>query len=126
MTVPNEKGFTIVEVLIAIIMLTIGILALSATSASVTRMMDSGRNRTAAASIAQSVLDSLRVAAFATDPHCTALSSGSLTTLPEAGFTASWTVVTAGLAKVITVTVGYRLGPDTKSEIVTSSLYCRP
>jgi type IV pilus modification protein PilV len=126
MTAPAEKGFTIVEVLIAIVMLTIGILALSATSASVTRMMDSGRNRTVAASIAQSVLDSLRTDAFATDPQCTAIASGSLTTPPETGFTASWTVATAGLARNITVTVGYRAGPNTRSEIVTSSFYCRP
>ncbi len=121
----GEKGFTIVEVLIAIIMLTIGVLALASSSGSTTRMMSFGRMKTDATAIAQSVLDSLRYVSAATTPKCTALASGNQPTPPKRGFTTSWTVATAGDSRDITVTVSYRVGPQSKTETVTSSFFCR-
>jgi type IV pilus modification protein PilV len=121
----NEKGFTIVEVLIAIIMLTVGVLALASSSASTTRMLSFGQMKTDASAIAQSVLDSLRYTAAATSPKCTALASGSQTTPPKRGFTTSWTVTTLGDQRNISVGVAYRVGPQNKSETVTSSIFCR-
>jgi type IV pilus modification protein PilV len=126
MTPRTEQGFTIVEVLIAIIMLSIGVLALSSSAGSVTRMMDSGRNRTTAAGLAQSVLDSLRGKAFNATPQCNGLANGNLGISPELGFATSWTVTRNGQAADITVTVVYQTGRAPKSESVTSTLYCRP
>ena len=121
----NEKGFTIVEVLIAVIMLTIGVLALASSSGGTTRMLSFGQKKTDASAIAQSVLDSLRYRAAATTPKCTALVSGSQTTSPKRGFTTSWTVATSGDLRNIVVNVAYRVGPQLKGEQVTSSFFCR-
>ena len=119
-----KAGFTIVEVLIAITMLSLGILALASTSGSVTRMMNFARQKTNATAIAQSVLDSLRYRAAATSPKCTALATGSHATPVKTGFTTSWTVATSGDTRNITVTVTYSDGRANKTETVTSTLFC--
>lgn len=121
----DQAGFTIVEVLLAVIMLTVGVLALASSSASTTRMMSFGQKKTDATAIAQSVLDSLRYRAAATSPKCTALASGSQNTSPKLGFTTSWTVATSGDQRNISVGVTYSVGPNTKTETVTSSFFCR-
>ena len=123
MTEKSEGGFTIVEVMIAIVMLSIGVLALASSSGSVTRMMNFGRQRTNAIAIGQSVLDSLRVAA-ATPTKCTALTNGSHGTPAKVGFTTSWTVATDADSRNVTVTVGYQVGPQSKTETVTTSIFC--
>jgi prepilin-type N-terminal cleavage/methylation domain-containing protein len=56
----NERGFTIVEVIIAILVLTVGILALSGTSALVTRMIARGSRAAMAASFAAERMEVLR------------------------------------------------------------------
>ena len=124
MTQKAESGFTIVEVLIAISMLSIGVLALASSSGSVTRMMHFGRQKTNATAIAQSVLDSLRYVSAATPTKCTNLASGSHGTPAKLGFTTSWNVTTSGDSRNITVTVVYQVGPQTKTETVTTSLFC--
>ena len=120
----SKGGFTIVEVLIAIVMLSVGVLALASSSGAITRMMSFGRMKTDATAIAQSVLDSLRYRAQATTPKCTALASGTHGTAPKRGFSTSWTVATVGDSRNITVSVGYRVGPQAKSETVTTSMFC--
>lgn len=57
----NERGFTIVEVIIAIIVLTVGLLGLVATSALVTRMIARGQRSASAANFASKRLELLRV-----------------------------------------------------------------
>ena len=120
----SRGGFTIVEVLIAIVMLSIGVLAMASSSGAITKMMTFGRMKTDATSIAQSVLDSLRYTAQATSPKCTALSSGSQSTPPKRGFSTAWTVLTSGDSRNITVTVGYRIGSQNKSETLATSMFC--
>ena len=119
-----KGGFTIVEVMIAIVMLSIGVLALASSSGAVTRMMSFGRQKTNAIAIAQSVLDSMRYRAAATSPKCTALATGSQGIPAKLGFTTSWTVTTAGDSRTISVTVAYRIGPQSKTETITSSIFC--
>ena len=57
----TERGFTIVEVIIAIIVLTVGILGLVTTSALVTRMIARGQRSANAATFASKRLELLRV-----------------------------------------------------------------
>ena len=117
-----KAGFTIVEVLIAITMLSLGILALASTSGTVTRMMNFARQKTNATAIAQSVLDSLRFRAAGTSPKCTALVNGNRPV--QSGFTTSWAVATSGDTRNITVTVTYSDGRANKADTVTSTLFC--
>ena len=92
-----KGGFTIVEVLIAIIMLSIGVLALASSSGTITRMMYDGRTKTDISAVAQSVLDSLRTTAYGTTyPACATLVDGSANTPPRPGMTADWFVAANG------------------------------
>ena len=59
----NERGFTIVEIIIAIIVLTVGILGLVTTAALVTRMIARGQRSAEAASFSQRRIERLRLAA---------------------------------------------------------------
>ena len=59
--VPN--GFTIIEVLVAISILTVGILAMMGTSVAVQRLITRGRRVTQATQLGSQVLDSLRLKA---------------------------------------------------------------
>ena len=122
-----RSGFTIIEVLIAIIMLTIGVLALASSSGSITRMMHFAQAKTDASALAQSVLDSMRYSANATSPKCTNLVSGTVTGVHKRGFTASTNVTTSagGDLRNIVVVVNYRVGPQAKVDTVSSSVYCK-
>jgi prepilin-type N-terminal cleavage/methylation domain-containing protein len=55
----NERGFTIIEVLIAVVILTVALVALAEMMAITLRMQMLGRNETNAARIAQAKLDEL-------------------------------------------------------------------
>lgn len=61
--IQNRKGFTIVEVIIAIIVLTVGILAMVTTAALVTRMIARGQRSADASAFAQRRMELLRVSA---------------------------------------------------------------
>ena len=119
-------GFTIVEVLIAIIMLSIGVLALASSSGTITRMMSDGRAKTDIAAIAQSVLDSLRAEAYGTTyPSCAALTDGSANPPPRLGLTVDWFVNVNGEQMDLGVVVGHLTGRGTRVDTVTTSLFCR-
>ncbi len=60
-TIKNRRGFTIVEVIIAIIVLTVGILAMVTTAALVTRMIARGQRSADASAFAQRRMERLRV-----------------------------------------------------------------
>src|SRR5205807_3781590 len=61
-----ESGFTVVEVLVAMIILTVGALALVQSAAGVTKMLRYGRLGTRAAVVASTRLESLRNDALST------------------------------------------------------------
>lgn len=56
----NEKGFTILSLLIAVVLLTFGILALARNSADIVWMQSTAGSRHAAASIARAYMEELR------------------------------------------------------------------
>ena len=56
----NQRGFTIIEVIIAIIVLTVGLLGLVSTAALVTRMIGRGQRSTEAAIFASQRMELLR------------------------------------------------------------------
>jgi prepilin-type N-terminal cleavage/methylation domain-containing protein len=62
-TITNNKGFTIIEVIIAIIVLTVGVLAMVTTAALVTRMIARGQRSAQASAFASRRLERMRVAA---------------------------------------------------------------
>ena len=78
-----RAAFTIVELLVAIVVLTAGMLALAATAGLVASHLGDGEQLSSAAHAAESVLDSL------TSQRCNALVSGEAT---RAGIAVQWTV----------------------------------
>ncbi len=58
----NQRGFTIIEIIIAIIVLTVGVLGLVTTAALVTRMIARGQRSATAASFGSRRLERMRAA----------------------------------------------------------------
>lgn len=108
---PRDRGgFTLIEVMIAVIVLAIGVIALLGSSAMVTRMLGQGRHATQAVEVATRRLENLRRAAYATATPCTdaAFVGGTAT---GTGYTETWTITTpAGFPelRVVTDSVVYR------------------
>lgn len=108
-------GFTLAEVLVAILILSIGVLAIAASSGSVYRMLGSGRRSTIAANLLTTRMEWLRREANRTTPRCAALANGGGPA--AAGYTEAWTVTGTGPTRNITVIIGTPspagLRPDT-------------
>lgn len=119
-----RTGFTIIEVLIAIIVLTIGVLALASSAGSTTRMMMSGQRKTRSISVATSTLDSLRQKAYSASPKCSGLVGGSSSSSAYGTkISRTWTVAGAGSFRDIVITTSYRLGPVLKGDTLVATIY---
>ncbi len=62
---PKSRGFTVVEVLVAIVIMALGVLGLAGTATSVSRLIGGGAEQTIAANIAMSRFEQLRGTAWA-------------------------------------------------------------
>lgn len=110
MTTPSWRGFTLVEVLVALVLLTVGVMALLGSSAMVSRMIGKGRGSTIAVQVATARLERLRRIAASSTPRCTSpqFVSDSTTT---AGISERWVVAPAagsGLSRRVSVILAYR------------------
>jgi prepilin-type N-terminal cleavage/methylation domain-containing protein len=120
----SSSGFTLVEVLVAIVVLGIGIVALVGSSAMVTRMIGRGKVETRAAQVASRRVETLRLAAYSTSPRCTAagfISGGPATT---SGITESWVVPGAGKVRSVQVNVTYRTVQGTRTASLQTRIEC--
>ena len=122
----DRRGFTIVETLVAVIILSIGVLALASTVGGITRMMSSGQQKTRASTVAASILDSLRNAAYSSIPKCSGLSNGSKTTsLYGTRYASSWTITNTGLgtSRDVRIQVSYRVGTRVQGDTLLSTIH---
>jgi prepilin-type N-terminal cleavage/methylation domain-containing protein len=119
----TDSGFSIIEVLVAIVILSVGLLALAQSSGTVSRMVGRGKQDTQAAMAAQSQLEVLRRQATTTPTKCTGLTSGS-TTVAASGMTTAWTVTGSGNTREVVITVTYRISRGTRQEVVRAVLGC--
>lgn len=67
----NRRGFTIVEIMIAVVILCVGLLGLASAGATVTRMLAKGKGNSLVADFAQRSLDSVRSLAWCTSSPTT-------------------------------------------------------
>lgn len=97
----NDQGFTLIEVLFAVVVLAFGLLAVSSLQGSATRGNLMAFNRTEALTWAQTQMESLMALPYSD------VSSGGPT--DQGNYTISWNVDGSAISncKVITVTVGY-------------------
>ena len=119
----RREGFTVTEVLVAIVILTIGILALAGSSTGATRMLSQGERTTWAAAVASARIEALRRTANRSIPTCTDISfvSGTATTR---GVAESWVVPTTGNARVVLEVVTYPKFRGTSVDTIATVIRC--
>ena len=106
----SERGFTIVEVLVATVILVIGLVSMAELMAITLRMQMLGKNETAAIRLVQSKFDELVAVTFT---NASVAVGGSLTTdvatyndAPVSGYKRRWQIAAiAGETRVRTLTV---------------------
>jgi type IV pilus modification protein PilV len=111
----SRDGFTLVEVMVAMMILTVGLLGLASTSAVVVRQMGDAGRMGVAASIAQNRIEKLRLAT------CTTTSTGTNTIR---GVSESWTVTPQTRSARIDVTVTYATRLGLRSQNYRSTVPC--
>jgi prepilin-type N-terminal cleavage/methylation domain-containing protein len=121
---PARSGFTIIEVLVAVTILAVGVVALAGSSATVTRMIGRGKIDTRAAQLATQQMEVLRLRAYSTTPRCTALANGG--PVPTNNVTLSWTVaVTPNVTgRDLNVSASYATPRGTRTEVLTTHIEC--
>jgi len=115
-----RRGFALPELIVAMVILSVGILALASTAAGVMTQMRSGNQRALAAVVAQSRLERMR------SLQCANLSTSSATTR---GLNENWTVgalMSGGRAIAVKESVAYvpRAG-RTSSLVITGWVPCQ-
>ena len=120
----ERSGFTLVEVLMAVVVLGIGVVALAGSSATVSRMIGRGQHETRAAQVASRRIETLRAAALSTTPRCTAgaFASGGPTVTDRV--TESWVVPAVGTLRTVTVTVTHGTARGSHTDILTTTIEC--
>lgn len=107
-----RRGFTLIEMIIAIIVMSIGIMGLAGTASYVAQQMGGGGAQTIAAALATQVSDSLA------SRRCSALVGGTKT---RRGVTITWAVSDSTRTKWVTEQVQYKpkRGPTKTINYVT-------
>ena len=100
----ESKGFTLIEVLIALVILSISLLALAGLMVSTTRNNASGGHLTEAATFAQDILERLRVSPLTSIPTGVMIQNSCVGST-GINYTGSWTAVTNTSATLDTITI---------------------
>jgi prepilin-type N-terminal cleavage/methylation domain-containing protein len=119
-----SSGFTLVEVLIALVVLALGILALTGSSAVINRMIGRGKIETQAAMAAARRTEILRRVAGSTTPRCSASEFASGGPTLEDGLLSSWTVPPSGSLRRVRVSVTYLTLRGRRSAVLETSIAC--
>jgi type IV pilus modification protein PilV len=110
----SRGGFTIIELIVAMMIFSVGVLAMASTSAKVITMLASGQTRTIAAGVAANRFERLRGLPC---PHHTDSST-------TRGIKEKWTVVSLSRADDVTVTLTFTADHNSKSQVYRSYLSC--
>jgi prepilin-type N-terminal cleavage/methylation domain-containing protein len=104
----SRSGVTMIEMMVALVIIGVGLLALAGSATLVTRLMGGGTRQALAATLAQSRLEQLRATS------CATLASGTDTTR---SIVTKWTVTTITRGRDVTLTVKYPMarGPRIQS-----------
>ncbi len=113
----SQRGFTIVEILVAMLVLAVGIVGLTTTAALVTRMIGQGERYSQASMMAAEQFEILR------SQRCGSMASGTAT---RGAFTLSWTVQNAagGRARAVRVVVISPRTRGTRTDTFATAVAC--
>ena len=113
----GRSGFTIIEIMVAMLVLTVGLLALAGSAALVTRMVTQGHLDTEASTVAAQRFEILR------SQPCDSISGDTATMGPHA---TTWTVTTIanGRARQVTVQVASPTTRGSRSRDYATTIFC--
>jgi prepilin-type N-terminal cleavage/methylation domain-containing protein len=122
----GRSGFTMVELLVAVVILAVGLLALAGGNGSITRTLNGSRIATVAAAQANERLDRLRAAARDNAVPCSSASfTSSASAVTTDGVTLTWVVPANGSLRSVHVIASYKLGRNTtKVDTLATSISC--
>ena len=120
----KNSGFTLVEVLVAIVILSIGLLALASATANVSRMAGYGKWATAASQLATRRLETIRQVAYSTTPSCTSSAMVGGGPLYANGMTESWRIVGTGNTRAVEIIVSYPRAPTVVTDSISTIIRC--
>ena len=111
-----RRGLTLIEMIIAIVVMSIGVMGLAGTATYVATQMGGGSAQTIAAALSAKVADSLA------SRNCASLIDGTQT---KRGVTVAWRVVPSTRIRTITQTVTYTVKRgSTKTQSYTMVVQC--
>jgi hypothetical protein len=109
------RGVTLVELVVAVLVLTVGVLALAGTAAAVSRMVAWGQRLGGSGVAAQARLEALRAGG------CASLGDGR----DSVGrYRLRWSVATAGPLRSLTLTVSYPNGRGDRNDVFEAVAWC--
>lgn len=116
MTTRTQRGFTIIEIMIAIVILSVGVIGLATTAGLVTRMIAQGQRYSEAAALANRRFEILR------SQTCASLASGTAT---SGRLTETWTISTVGTnGRRFSVKVTSPTGKGFRTDSFSSTRFC--
>jgi type II secretion system protein I len=110
-----RAGFTLVEVIVAMMIFTVGLLAMASTAGVVVKQMGDSNRMTVASAVARSRIEQLRLA------PCTLGMTGSATTR---GVTEAWRLTPMTRSSRIDVIVSYTTKNGTRTQAYRSMVPC--
>jgi type IV pilus assembly protein PilV len=127
MTDRSEQGFTIIEIMLAIVVLSVGVMALVSSSAMATRMIGRGGVSTQVSQVAVARADRLRAYAASTSPGCTDATKVKSDTATTSGITEKWELLGAAgdNTRDVRMMFTYRVPKGTRTDTVMITLYCK-
>jgi type IV pilus modification protein PilV len=111
----REAGYTIIELLVAVMIFTVGLLAMASTAGVIMTSMASSKTRTIAAAVAEARFERLR------GQTCTARTSGSAVTR---GVREDWSRKALARADDVTVTITFQTQHRSRTQTFRSYLPC--
>lgn len=121
----STKGFTLAEVLVAVMILSVGLLAIAASSGSVYRMLGHGKLSTEVAHIISTRMELLRRIANSTVPKCTSASLVSGVDTVADNVVEQWTVSGVGGSRNVMIVVTTPAGHGPANDTILGAIDCR-
>jgi hypothetical protein len=120
----NRSGFTIAEAMVAVVVLSVGVLALVGSAALTSRMVGRGRHSTRTGQIAAARIERLRQIAFSTVPPCVGAEWRS-DSAGAPGLTESWQILDpAGTARRVRIVLRSRHPTGLSTDTVVTGVLC--
>jgi prepilin-type N-terminal cleavage/methylation domain-containing protein len=120
----SGSGFTLAEVLVAVVVLSVGLLALAGSTALAGRMVGLGQQATRVGQAAAARVERLRQVAFSTAPACSAAEWRS-DSAGGSGLSESWYILDeAGPVRRVMVVLRSRRPSGTSTDTVLTAMLC--